>query len=508
MTAEPPTDAPAISKLAGSELSRLLLHSSHYLAGLVGCMLIGLVSFPIFTRVFSIAEYGLMDLAQRVVLALTIVSKAGLQNAVLRFYDGDRFAVEQRSARRYYSTMYLGAFATSIGVAMVFLAAVGLGPNTLISAPLAKLVYLIAALGLLRSLGATLWGFLRIEERTRVFNVAMVTTKAASVAVVCALLPFAGRTARTYFTGIILVEAVLAAALTLSLLRRKLLDPACFDVVLFRAGIVFGMPLVVYEFAFAVLGSADRFLVRYFLGPDALGFYSVAYGLAQHANDLLLAPLILALFPIYMRIWTSSGAEKTIEFLTVTLDLFLMTAAGVFAVTLASARPLVVLLASSKYAGADRLIPVLLAGLLIYATYVFVAAGLLIHKRTLEMAGLLVLSAVINIGLNCLLLPYMGLNGSALATLLSYALCILLLASASNRLLPLRIKLSFLARYATAAALAALAGSVVELGSPILDLLSRSVLTVSVYGAVLYGLDSRVRRAARWTLMECRTRLL
>lgn len=208
-----------------------------------------------------------------------------------------------------------------------------------------------------------------------------------------------------------------------------------------------------------------------------------------------------------MRIWTSSGAESTIEFLSVVLDLFFMVAAGVLAITVASAHPVVVLLASSKYAGTDRLIPVLLAGLLIYSTYTFVAAGLLIHKRTLEMAGLLVLSVIFNIALNCLLLPCMGLNGSALATLLSYTLCILLLGRASNRFLPLQFKLTSLAKYMSAAALASLAGSMLGLDSPIRDLLCRSALTVSVYGVALYALDARVRRAARWTLIECRGRL-
>jgi O-antigen/teichoic acid export membrane protein len=168
------------------------------------------------------------------------------------------------------------------------------------------------------------------------------------------------------------------------------------------------------------------------------------------------------------------------------------------AVAAAVARPLVILLASSKYAGAERLIPILLAGLLIYALYVFLAAGLLIHKRTNQMAGILVLAAVFNIALNCLLLPYMGLTGSALATLLSYAGCILLLGRASNRLLPLRLKPIALAKYLVAAVVAWLAGSRLELGSLISDLLGRAALTAAVYGIGLYALDRRVRSGVRW----------
>jgi hypothetical protein len=90
-----PTDAAAIQEqrinrpkaLLGNEFNALFQHSGYYLAGMLGSMAIGLLSFPIFTRALSTAEYGVMDLGQRILLLLTILSKVGLQNAALRFYD-------------------------------------------------------------------------------------------------------------------------------------------------------------------------------------------------------------------------------------------------------------------------------------------------------------------------------------------------------------------------------------------------------------------------------------
>jgi O-antigen/teichoic acid export membrane protein len=500
MNVEEQVETPEAAKATASELKKLALHSSQYLAALAGNLLIGLISFPIFTRVFSIAEFGLIDLAQRVILMLTVGCKAGLQNAVLRFYDKQQFEAEPAAARKYYSTMFLGVLGASAATILLFLAAVRLGAGPFLSGPLTKLAYFIAALILLRALSSILWGFLRIEERTKAFSATTVGTRAATVAVICGLLPWAGRTAQTYFSGVIAAEAMLVTGLTLWLLSRGLVTPACFNLSLFRSGMVFGMPLVVYEFAFTILVTADRFLVRHFLGADALGIYSVAYGLAQQTNDLLVSPLGMAILPIYMRLWNSDGAEKTAAFLTMSLDLFLAAATGMLAIATAAARPLVVLLASSKYAGAANLIPLLLAALLIYATYIFVAAGLLIYKRTIQMAGILVAATLLNIALNCLLLPYMGLPGSAVATLISYSFCILLLGFAARRVLPLKLKLGALARYLLAALTAWLAGSRLELGSPIVDVLARSVLTMTVYTAALYALDRRARSATRWAV--------
>ncbi len=476
-----------------AELKKLARHSSHYFAGLLGSLALGLVSFPIFTRVFSVAEFGRIDLVQRIVLLLVAAGKMGLQNAALRFYDARQFLREPAAVRRYYSTMFLGVISTSTGVALLFLAVTRFGGAASPGGSFAKLIYFIAALALLRAVGSVLYAFLRIEERTKAFNAAALATRAATVAAVCALLPWTGRVAETYFTGATVVETGLALTLTLLLVRRGAVSLGSFDRSLLTAGIAFGLPLVVYESAFTLLGSADRFLVQHYLGANALGFYSVAYGLAQHANELLVTPLSLALIPIYMRLWTSEGGEKTSEFLSVTFNLFLLAAAAILAVAAATAPDVVLLLASPKYRGAERLIPALLGGLLVYTMHVFLAAGLLIHKRSLLMACVLTVSAGFNIGLNCLLLPRFGLMGGAIAMAASYGICMVWLGTLSHRLLPLRVNKGDVAGYAFSAGLAWLAGSAIRLEPGLVSLAARSATAVTVFGAALLLVNRQVR---------------
>ncbi len=503
----PATEFPRVdSEMRGAvsgisaELKGLAHRSSHYLAGLVGNLALGFISFPIFTRVFSVDEYGIMDLGQRLLLLLTVMSKLGIQNASLRFYNGDEFAKDSVSRRKYYSTMFYGVLGTTAIAVSLFLLGAKLLPHILSAGPLANLLYLLIALAVIRALSSILWGFLRVEERTKAYNVLMVSTKAGTIVGVCILLPWMTRTAHTYFVGTVLTEGVLVVGITAWFVRRRVLAVSSFNFDLFRAAVAYGTPLVVYEFAFAILGSSDRFLVRHYVGAQALGFYAVAHGLARNVNELFVTPLGLALVPMYMRIWTKDGAKKTTAFLTIAFDLFIVTSAGILAAVAACGRSLVVLLASAKYAGADRLIPIILAALFLYAAHVFVGAGLLIHKRTLQMAAILACSAVFNIALNCALLPRMGLMGGAISTLLSYLACILALAVASNRVLPLSVHKSSLAKYAAAAGLSWFAGSRLQFDSAFLDCLARSGATILVYVATLYLLDSRVRGAGRWVM--------
>jgi O-antigen/teichoic acid export membrane protein len=500
--------APVLSPtMLGRELRTLAHHSSHYMAGIIANLALGLVSFPIFTRIFSLAEYGTMDLGQRILLLLTISSKAGIQNASLRFYDRAKFAAEPDQAKRYYSTLFLGVLSTGGMVALLFGVFWALFPSLISSTPVSKFLYLIVVLGLVRALQSVIWGFLRIEERTKLFNILSVTNKALMIAVVCALFPLIGRTAKTYFAGTLSIELLVAVGLSTWLVTRGVLSTCSFDFGYFRSAVWFGAPLVVYELAFGVLGSADRFLVRHYLGANSLGLYSAAFALANNVNELLMAPLNLALIPIYMRIWSSYGAERTSAFLTVALEMFIVISIGLLAIVAACSKAVVVLLASAKYAGAEPLIPIILAGLLAYAANVFVAAGLLIHKRTLRMAGLLVVAAVVNITLNCLLLPRIGLLGGAIATSLSYGGCILSLAWASTRLLPLHVKLTSILKCAVLAAAAWAISSRIAFNAAILEGAVRATVVFVAYILGLYLFDERVRHGMQMLIVALRNRV-
>jgi len=485
-------------------MKKLIQHSSHYLAGLFGGLAIGFISFPIFTRIFSVADYGMIDFIQKILLLPTALSKAGMQNSVLRFYNEKEFASNPRSARTYYSTMLFGVAAMAVVITLIFLLAVKFVLRRFIDGPLATLLCFASALILLRAIESILLSFLRIEERTAAYNAAQVLMKAAMVGTVCAFLPWIGRSVRTYLSGTMAAEVVFVTVLVLWLFRRRMLSAIQFDRALFRSAVGFGLPLVFYELAGVILLTADRALVRYYLGAEALGYYSVAYGLSQYVNDLMTVPLGLAILPIYLRLWTAEGRERTTEFLHISLDFYLMAAAAIYMLVTLGSHDALMLLASPKYLGADRLIPFLVGGLLIYTTHVFLCAGLLIQKKTGIMALALVCSTALNVVLNCVLLPRFGLQGASVALLITHIVTILLLWLASSRILPIGVRATALAKYGTAGLAGWAAGSQIALHSHLLDAISRCSLSITVYVAVLYALDSRVRALPAYLLSSRR----
>jgi O-antigen/teichoic acid export membrane protein len=284
--------------------------------------------------------------------------------------------------------------------------------------------------------------------------------------------------------------------LTVPMLRRGTLAISRFDTSSFVAMFSFGIPLVVNEVAYVFLDAADRALVQRYLGATELGMYAVAYGLASMIQGFLMTPLNLAVLPMYMRLWSAGEREKTINFLSTGLDLLILGSAGLFAVVSATAHDLVILSASSKYVGADELIPPIFAGLLIFTSYFFVNAGLMIGKKTARIAGVMAASAVVNIALNCALLPHMGLRGAALATVLSYAFCIGLMALVSFRELPLRIGWKHIAGYGIATAAALTGSALVHPKAALVSAVTKAAVSAAIYSTVLFLIDPRVRRMA------------
>jgi len=494
-----------LSRSVAGEMKKLIAHSSHYLVGLFGGLALGFISFPIFTRIFSVADYGMIDFIQKILLVPTALSKAGMQNSVLRFYNEKEFSSNRQSARSYYSTMLFGVGAMAVAITLVFLVAVKVLLKHFIDGPLATLLCFASALILLRAVESILLSFLRIEERTAAYNAASVLMKAATVGTVCAFLPTLGHSVRTYLSGTMAAELVFVVVLAAWLFRRRLLSAISFDRALFRSAVGFGLPLVFYELAGVILLTADRALVRYYLGAEALGYYSVAYGLSQYVNDLMTVPLGLAILPIYLRLWTSEGRARTTEFLHVSLDFYLMAAVGIYMLVTLGSHDALLLLASPKYLGADRLIPYLVGGLLIYTTHVFLCAGLLIQKKTGTMALALVCSTGLNIVLNCFLLPRFGLQGAAVALLLTHIVTILLLWLASSRILPIGVRVTGLLKYGIAGLAAWALGSRIALPSHLLNAVCRCALGLTVYLGVLLLLDSRIRSLPLYLLRSWRS---
>ena len=476
-----------------SSLKTLYRHSSHYLGGRVAVMLLGFVSFPVFTRIFSVAEYGTINLITNTVLLLTVLSKFGFQHSVQRYYPEGDTSSGPDALRRYYSTLFYSTGLLALALSLLFATSLFFGAGRFLGITAGSTLLLACSLVMIRSLRSMQMNLMQMESKTRLFNGMDILQKALAIGVICGLLFFWQKTVFAFFLGLVVVEGIFMLQHLPVLSRRRLLSPGMFDAGFLRTAMAFSLPLMAAEISWVVLDSGDRFFVQHYLGAQALGFYAAAYGIAIYLQDVLMAPLQMALFPICMRVWNTEGKKATQDFLSRSLDQFIFVAVAVVCVAIVTSRDVIVLLASRKFQEAHSLLPFLILGLVLSAVTIYFRPGLMIHKRAGKIAVATFYASILNIVLNVILLPRIGLLGAAIATTVSYGGIVVFLAYQSLRVLPYKLELAFFARYCITGAIAAWLVSQLPVEAPLLSALVRGSLIVALYATILFAVDKRVR---------------
>jgi O-antigen/teichoic acid export membrane protein len=476
-----------------SSLKTLYRHSSHYLGGRVAVMLLGFVSFPVFTRVFSVADYGTMNLITNTVLLLTVLSKFGFQHSVQRFYPQDELDAGPDTLRRYYSTLFYSTAVLALALSAIFILSLYFGAGRLFGVTAGGTLLLACSLVTIRSLRSMQMNLMQMEQKTRLFNGMDIIQKALSIAAACALLFFWQKTVFALFLGLVIVEGAVLLQYLPVLARRHLISLNMFDLGFLRTAVAFSMPLMAAEISWVVLDSGDRFFIQHYMGPQALGFYAAAYGIAIYLQDVMMAPLQMALFPICMKVWNTEGKEATQRFLARSLEQFVLVAVGVVCVAMVTSRDVIVLLASRKFQEAHTLLPYLVIGLVLSAVTIYFRPGLMIHKRASKIAVATFYASVLNVALNIILLPRIGLVGAAIATMVSYAGIVLFLAYQSLRVLPYQIEVASFARYAAVGGVASWLVAQLPVETPLLSVIVKGSLILLLYVGTLFAIDGRVR---------------
>ena len=214
-----------------------------------------------------------------------------------------------------------------------------------------------------------------------------------------------------------------------------------------RRALGYGLPLLPHGLAGLVNNLIDRVMVHAFLGLAAVGVYALAYQLISLGLFLLtgsnrsFAPSFVETAREAERLRATgdgAAADALLAGLSLACLRFFCGGLLVFAALTALLEPLVFLLASEEFSEAWKIGPLLGAGMMATALYyalnqsmVFTAQG---ARRLPLVTGA---AALVNVAANAWLLPRYGIQGAALATLVSNLVLPLGSALGGRHVLPL-----------------------------------------------------------------------
>jgi O-antigen/teichoic acid export membrane protein len=416
-------ERPAAVASPAEAVRRLFGRGSVYTLVLAIQMLTGLIAVPLLTRLLTPSSYGRVVAAIVVYTVLSIIGAAGLPDAASRTFFAESDG--PRHARR------LITAATCFALLLSLLADLT-GP---LWAPLFGLNYggvlrlaVWAGAGGAVMLGAQ--SLLRVADRVWAF-LAVALLAAVGGQALGLTLTALSHSATAYMAGIAAGAALAAAA---GLTATGCLRSGMAGLGELRKGLGLGLPIVPHSLAVSMLASADRVVIVAALGLAAAGRYQVAYAIGSVGVALVVA-LNMAWLPLLL----GASKESRWEILTATSRVVHLLAASV-ASLLALVAPLALLIAAPASYGRESLVPV--AAIVAFSALPYATCGtyfqvVFVSGRTRIMAIAAPLAAAINIGLNVLLLPVIGLTGAAIATVVAYAVLPGVVALTARRIVSL-----------------------------------------------------------------------
>jgi len=220
----------------------------------------------------------------------------------------------------------------------------------------------------------------------------------------------------------------------------------------------FGLPTIPGMIASWVVTSSDRYVIAYFLGAASVGTYSAGYSIG---GLLLLVSGILGfvLPPTLAKLYDEGRMDEVKTHLSYSLKYSLTIGIPfVFGAAILS-KPVLAVFSTSEIANEGYLITPLIA-LSTLILVVFELSGtqiLLMVKKTRILGVTWIIGAIINLILNILIVPHMGILGAAITTLITCTLVGGIIACYSFREFGFNIDWLFIIKSLIASAIMSLA---------------------------------------------------
>jgi O-antigen/teichoic acid export membrane protein len=472
------------------QIGRLAKHSAVYGLGGIVSRLLAVLLLPLYTAYLTTSDYGKIETLVAGTAVLTIVLRAGISSAFFRFYFD---SVEPEARRRVLRTSFWFTMTTATAGLIVGLA---------LAAPIAEALFGDSRdANLVRAAFVGLWAqmnyeqltaLFRVEERSTAFVLAslanILVTVGATVLLVVVLDEGAIGVLVGNFTG------TLAVYLALLGYRREQLGLQ-LDRPLLREMNRFGLPLVPSALFLWATNFSDRFFLVTLTDAAEVGRYSLAVRIAS-AMVLLLTAFRTAWPAFAYSLDEDDEARRTYGFVLT----YLLFVTSWIALALSLLAPwLVAWLAPTNpdFWPAADVVPPLAFAAVAFGGYIVMAIGVGRARQTQFNWVVTGIAAAANVALNLVLIPRYGMEGAAIATVVSYTVMFVGMTVNAQRVYPVPYQWRRGATAVAAAVALTVVGKALDLPLPL------AVALALVYPVVLLPLGfylpaerARLRRLA------------
>jgi len=403
-------------------LKKTFKHTVIYSIGNIAAKLIGIILLPLYTSHISLTDYGVLGIVEVTILILSQVLMLGQSQAYMRFYDSAEYR-ESREGLLFSASLLLLSMGIVLNTGGTALLSIFIHDSQMLF--YFRLAFIVIGLRMLTTLFLSV---LRSQERSSIFVVSNLLKLTLTLAFNIYFVAFLKLGVTGILYSMVIGDAVLLIIL-LPVLAKSM--KVMFLAAPLKASMLFGLPLVINSMAGMILNMGDRYVLKILVDYKEVGLYNLGYKIAGVLNMVLIQSFSLSVRPIAYKIFGQPGDKRFYsKIMTYIVFILLWTGLGMAVFS----REIIHLFArSSDYWPAYRVVPLIVLAYIFSGARSIANIGLLLKNKTSVLAVVTGCAAVLNIGLNFLLIPHFKMFGAAWATVISFVLLYIVTLILSDR---------------------------------------------------------------------------
>lgn len=412
-----------------SSYKKLFSNTIIFAIGSFSSKILVLLLVKVYTTYLSPQEMGINDVITQIANWLQPIVTLTISEAVIRF--GLDKAYEKKNVFTL-GNIICGCGLALLAIILPIVTVTGVADKYLNGYSLLLYVYIFMS-----SLKLVYSTFVRALEKVKLFAInGIVTTFFTLFGTILFICGFhMGNTG--YLLSIIVSDFISIIFLTFTAKLWRYFDFKHLDFDMLRSMLQYSIPLIPAQLLWLITNSSDSFMTTHYLGSESNGILSASYKIPN---------LIATVYLMFGQAWNMSAimendSDDRNEFYTNVFHfnqcLLYILAAGCLLIV----QPLTGIWLGADFQDSMKYSPILIYSSVFSCFTTFMGSIYLAAKETKRSLMTSLFSGIINVGLNIILIPRIGLYGPAISTVASYVTVFIIRAVDSRKLVPFDLKI-------------------------------------------------------------------
>ncbi|MCF8296150.1 MAG: oligosaccharide flippase family protein [Melioribacteraceae bacterium] len=393
-------------------INKFAKHSIFYSIGNILPQAVGFILLPIYTAFLEPSQYGIVNSMTVLSAVVGVLLTLGIDRGIYRLY----YDYDENERRVYLGTILIGLAFFSLTISCLVLVFPSLLSCIFQSIPFYPYYFLMLSFTLLSRIIIIPSIYLRISEQAGKYVLLSLTSFILTASFNLLFVIYYKEGAVGMLKGTLFANAIMTPIFYIFTYNSFILK---FKLKYFVESLKFSLPILP-SFIFAwILNLSDRIFLEHYLTLNEVGIYSLGYKIASIIT-VIAGGIFQAYTPFFYKLANEkhfnfkTKIEKYNDFLVIIILIIC------FFISFFS-KEFMKLFISFKYYESINLIPILSVAFFFSQTTALLNLMIYQEKKSLQNMYLTFFASLINVISNIILIPFYGMMGSAIATIISFS---------------------------------------------------------------------------------------